>query len=61
MFTGGIGEHSDRLRSLVCARLAWLGVGADETDDAARVRTLVVPSREDRQMYAETLALLGSG
>jgi hypothetical protein len=45
----------------VCARLAWLGVGADETGAAARVRTLVVPSREDRQMYSETQALLGSG
>ncbi len=61
VFTGGIGEHSDRLRSLVSARLEWLGVGADESVGSARVRTLVVPSREDRQMYAETQALLGSG
>jgi acetate kinase len=71
VFTGGIGENSARLRSLVCARLAWLDVHIDEVQDSdcgteltarhARVRTFVVHAREDRQMYTEATALLGSG
>ena len=30
VFTAGIGEHSDRVRSMVCAKLAPLGVKLDE-------------------------------
>lgn len=70
VFTGGAGEHSARLRSLVCARLAWLDVhigepqasgdGAELTTGNGRVRTFVVHAREDRQMYSEATALLTS-
>ena len=70
VFTGGVGERSARLRSLVCARLAWLDVhigepqasgdGAELTTGNGRVRTFVVHAREDRQMYAEATALLSS-
>ncbi|CAN5456454.1 acetate/propionate family kinase [soil metagenome] len=68
VFTGGIGEHSDQLRTLVAARLAWLGVRVGEartdgevTGPGSAVRTFVVASREDRQMYGETRTLLESG
>lgn len=72
VFTGGIGERSPAIRTLVCDRLAWLGVrlaptaptsGSDSdmldlsTRDA-EVRTLVVPAREDLQMLHEAQALL---
>lgn len=70
VFTGGVGEHSPRLRSLVCARLTWLGVdlvGTQTSEDGAElgtatsdVRVFVVHAREDRQMFAETTALLGA-
>jgi acetate kinase len=71
VFTGGVGEHSARLRSLVCDRLAWLGVrvdaeqrgddGAELTAAGSSVRTFVVHAREHRQMYTEAAALLASG
>jgi acetate kinase len=55
VFTAGIGEHSERVRGEVCARLGFLGV---ELDDAANerhgpelgagpVRVVVVEARED--------------
>ena len=35
VFTGGIGLHSDRIRKLVCARFAYLGLQLDEEKNAA--------------------------
>jgi acetate kinase len=49
VFTGGIGEHADRLRDLVCARLGWLGPS---------VQTFVVEAREDVQMVRDAAPLL---
>ncbi|GAB3923478.1 acetate kinase [Microlunatus endophyticus] len=69
VFTGGVGEHSELLRELVCRRLAWLGVAIDETrngtarpdleltGDDATVRTVVVTAREDLEMAREIAAL----
>ena len=68
--TGGIGEHSARVRADLAARLPHLGVAvdaqlnasaggdADITAPGAAVRTLVVTSREDLQIARETRALL---
>jgi acetate kinase len=73
VFTGGVGEHAQRVRQLVSARLAWLGVlvraaepaddGADHdlTAPGASVRTLVVHAREDLQMLADATAVLRAG
>lgn len=69
-FTGGAGEHSTRLRALVCEGLGFLGVGLDpERNDAteadgdvtgrsAGARTVVVTSREDLEIAAQVRALL---
>ncbi len=58
-FTGGIGEHSARVREMICLRLAFLGVILDEqanemvageatiSTEHSRVRVQVVPARED--------------
>ena len=35
VFTGGIGLHSDRIRKMVCSRLAYLGLRLDEEKNAA--------------------------
>ncbi len=43
VFTGGIGEHSERMRKSVCARLGFLGL---ERDGAVRI----LPSEEDVQI-----------
>lgn len=73
VFTGGVGEHSVRLRSLVCARLSWLGIrlaadhdtsqardGADVAAPGSAVPVLVVHAREDRQMLLEAVDLLSA-
>ena len=58
-FTGGVGEHSSRVRAAICRRLAFLGVAVDESanEQAAgeaavsskesSVLVQVVPARED--------------
>lgn len=66
-FTGGVGEHSPRLRGLVAERVGWLGVGIDEhaegeevTAADAAVRVFVIESREDLQMAREAAAALAA-
>ncbi len=70
VFTGGIGEHSPRLRADVVAPLAWLGAKVDGprneaaqgdanvTGPGAPVQILVVTAREDLVMAREAQALL---
>ncbi len=69
VFSGGVGEHSDLVRTMVADGLRWIGVAvrAGHTPDdpvtdisapAAGVRTLVVHAREDLQMLAEAASLL---
>lgn len=72
VFTGAVGEGSDRVRALACDGLAFLGVGVratgaeapppedtDLTAAGATVRTLVVHAREDLEIARETRAALG--
>jgi acetate kinase len=47
VFSGGIGEHSARLRARVCHSLNYLGV---TNDSASKVRICVVSSQEDLQI-----------
>jgi acetate kinase len=48
VFTGGIGEHADAVRSAVCARLRWLGVELDpEANDHSRAQISARESRVD--------------
>ncbi|MEJ7583429.1 MAG: hypothetical protein WKF43_04920 [Acidimicrobiales bacterium] len=60
VFTGGVGEHSYRLRELVGERLGWLGLAIDPqatgeeiTAPGARARTFVIPSGEDLEMAGQ--------
>jgi acetate kinase len=58
-FTGGVGEHSARVRAAICRRLAFLGVVLDDqasekvageatiSTEHSTVRVQVVPARED--------------
>jgi acetate kinase len=67
VFSGGIGEHSRRVRSEVCAALEFLGLVLDEEQNRAsrsllatatsRVQIRLVPSEEDRQIARHTRAL----
>ena len=57
VFTAGIGEHSEKVRRLICSRLAWLGVALDQAANeahATRISTadsavdvLVIPTDEE--------------
>lgn len=73
VFTGGVGEHSARVRRLAAKRLAYLGVaidaGCNESGPSDRdisapeaaVQTVVVEAREDLQIAHEARALLEHG
>ena len=70
VFTGGVGEHSARVRADACSGLEHVGVAIDPSrnqcaqgDDEisspnARVRTVVVEAREDLEMCRQVEILL---
>jgi acetate kinase len=75
IFTGGIGENGDGVRSRICAGLGFLGVSLDEERNRGRVRpperarvvssphsrvkVLVIPTDEEGMIAAETSRALG--
>src|SRR5690606_20706709 len=73
VFTGGVGEHDAAVRLRLAEDLAYLGVSvdgdrnagvdgdADITAPDAAVRTLVIESREDREIAAGTRRVLSGG
>jgi acetate kinase len=73
VFTGGIGEHSDRTRARVCAAFEFLGLRLDSavnqrsapdsdiTRDDSAVRVLVIAAREDLTVLRQTRRVLGWG
>ena len=46
VFTGGIGEHSSEIRSMICHGMDLFGL----TDDPSSTRVLVLPTDEERQI-----------
>jgi acetate kinase len=52
VFTGGVGEHSPRVRDAVVERTGFLGIGPDAT--------LVVPAREDVEIARAVRAVTGA-
>ncbi|MBA3233223.1 MAG: hypothetical protein H0T17_04650 [Propionibacteriales bacterium] len=73
VFTGGVGEHSSKVRCRAAERLGFLGVAIDshrnETTNGdgdismagATVRTWVITAREDLQIAREARQLLDAG
>ncbi len=71
IFTGGVGEHSPRVRAETAAGLSFLGVDLDRSRnhgvagdgeigaDGAAVRVAVLTSREDAEIARLVRALLG--
>lgn len=71
-FSGGIGEHSPRLRQAVCTGMDYLGFTLDPahnesaapdrphriSPDRSAVQLWVIPTDEERQIARETRALL---
>lgn len=70
VFTGGIGEHAERMRKRIGERLRWLGVALDDarntthasriSKDDARVQVFVIPTDEERVIARATARLLES-
>ncbi len=71
VFTGGIGEHAEPIRSGAADGLGFLGVAIDEelnrgsgdreiTRAGATARTFVVAAREDLEIARQVRELLGS-
>lgn len=68
VFTGGVGEHANEIRSRISERLAWLGVRIDPAaNDAARERinagdsavdVLIIPTNEELTIARHCAALL---
>ncbi len=68
VFTAGIGEHAPKIRAMVCARLAWLGVQLDpdaNSSNSALVSTphshievRVVPTDEEAMIARHTLDMI---
>jgi acetate kinase len=70
VFTAGVGEHSPEVRAAACRGLEFLGVeldtaanaacrpDADIAVSAARVRVLVIATREDLTVVRETVRVL---
>jgi acetate kinase len=74
VFTGGIGEHSARVREALCRRLEILGVEIDPRANAAageearpihapdsRIALWVIPTDEEGVIAEETYRLVGGG
>jgi len=65
VFTGGVGENSDRVRTAAVARMDFLGIGLDPrlnaeadgdqrlSDASAAVPVVVVQAREDLEIGAQ--------
>ena len=74
MFTGGIGENTNRLRQQVIDGLSWMGIAidhakndamkpghAEDTDltaEGSRVQILVIPTNEEIAIARDTLELV---
>ena len=72
IFSGGIGENSAIIRSLICGPLAWLGLELDEQLNAAfisgreglistaasRIKVGVIPTNEELLIARDTVRLI---
>ncbi|MGC9368407.1 MAG: acetate/propionate family kinase [Paracoccaceae bacterium] len=69
VFTGGIGEHSVRVRAGACNGMGWLGLSVDAGANAkgapeigaGRVRVLVIPTDEERVIARAVAGVLAQG
>jgi acetate kinase len=69
VFTGGIGEHAEEIRSRVCKDSAWLGIVFDEEANikggprisctGSPVSAWVIPTDEELMIARHTLSLMG--
>ena len=68
VFTGGIGEHADYVRSQVCKELQWLGLELDSvanlncadkiSTESSRIKVWVIPTNEELVIARHTKEIL---
>ncbi len=70
VFSGGIGEHSERIREKICADLEWIGIELDRarnqaahdesriSTDSSRIAIHVIPMNEELYIARAALRLL---
>ncbi len=68
IFTGGIGEHARQVRTMICKKLAWLGIELDPDANAgnaarisaaaSRVSVCIIPTDEEMVIAQHTNRLL---
>jgi len=68
VFTAGIGENSAEIRSRVCERLSWMGLGLDTAANAKNlfainkpsspIKALVIPTDEELVIARHTFSCL---
>ncbi len=69
IFSGGIGEHSERVREKICADLEWMGLEMDTarnrdaregriSSDASRIAIYVIPMNEELYIARAALRLI---
>ncbi len=72
IFSGGIGENSARIRSIICSDLEWFGIDVDEDKNdrlhdgregffergGSRIRLGVVPTNEELLIARDTFRLI---
>jgi acetate kinase len=75
IFSGGIGENSAKIRSLICAGMDWSGLEIDEqrnaehirgregmiSADSSRVKIWVIPTNEELLIARDTVRLVETG
>lgn len=68
VFTAGIGEHSSRMRQMICEGLEWTGLSLDQERNAtaqtrissasSKIAALVIPTNEEMAIATNTLGLI---
>ena len=75
IFSGGIGENSAKIRSMICEGMDWCGVKLDEekndtlgkgddgqiSDESSSVKVWVVPTNEELLIARDTVRLIETG
>ncbi len=71
VFTAGIGENSPQVRAAVCAKLGWLGLTLDASQNAkngprisaqdSHISVWVIPTNEELMIAQHTQALTNTG
>ena len=71
VFSAGIGENSALMRTMICDRLAWMGVTLDEEANArnaaiisapeSRIEVRIIPTDEEVILAKQTALVIGEG